>query len=246
MFEKMSLVPTFFFVDPWGYKGLSLRLVNSVVKDWGCDCVFFFNYNRINMGLSNPLVKEHMAALFGNKRAEQLKETLSTLSPTDREATIVNELVQALQEQGDSRYVLPFCFKDDLGKRTKHHLIFVTKHFKGYEIMKQIMAKESSEKIEEVANFTYFPAKPEQALLFPLTRPIDDLKFMLLNHFNGQTLSMKEIYVQHNVGTPYIAKNYKTALLSLEKKGHITANPPASKRRKNTFADGTMVTFPRQ
>ena len=42
MFEGMSLVPTLFFVDPWGYKGLSLRLVNSVLKDWGCDCLFFF------------------------------------------------------------------------------------------------------------------------------------------------------------------------------------------------------------
>ena len=37
MFEEMRLIPTLFFVDPWGYKGLSLRLVNSVVKDWGCD-----------------------------------------------------------------------------------------------------------------------------------------------------------------------------------------------------------------
>ena len=32
-FEGMKLVPTLFFVDPWGYKGLSLRLVNSVLKD---------------------------------------------------------------------------------------------------------------------------------------------------------------------------------------------------------------------
>ena len=48
MFEEMNLIPTLFFVDPWGYKGLSLRLVNSVLKDWGCDCIFFFNYNRIN------------------------------------------------------------------------------------------------------------------------------------------------------------------------------------------------------
>ena len=50
-FEEMRLVPTLFFVDPWGYKGLSLKLVNAVVKDWACECVFFFNYNRINAGL---------------------------------------------------------------------------------------------------------------------------------------------------------------------------------------------------
>ena len=64
MFEQMHLIPTLFFVDPWGYKGLSLRLINSVLKNWGCDCIFFFNYNRINMGLHNKTVKEHMDALF--------------------------------------------------------------------------------------------------------------------------------------------------------------------------------------
>ena len=63
-------MPTFFFVDPWGYKGLSLRLINSVLKDWGCDCVFFFNYNRINMGLGNDAVEKHMDALFGKERGE--------------------------------------------------------------------------------------------------------------------------------------------------------------------------------
>jgi hypothetical protein len=30
LFEEMNLVPTLFFVDPWGYKGLSLKLINSV------------------------------------------------------------------------------------------------------------------------------------------------------------------------------------------------------------------------
>jgi three-Cys-motif partner protein len=45
MFQEMRLIPALFFVDPWGYKGLSLQLVNAVVKDWACECIFFFNYN---------------------------------------------------------------------------------------------------------------------------------------------------------------------------------------------------------
>ena len=72
MFESMNLVPTLFFVDPWGYRGLSLQLVNAVLKDWGCDCIFFFNYNRINMGLANSAVAEHMEALFGAERFPRL------------------------------------------------------------------------------------------------------------------------------------------------------------------------------
>ena len=63
-FESMRLVPTLFFVDPWGYKGLSLGLINSVLHNWGCDCIFFFNYNRINMALTNDAVREHMEVLF--------------------------------------------------------------------------------------------------------------------------------------------------------------------------------------
>lgn len=29
--EQIRLVPTLFFIDPWGYKGLSLRLIGSVI-----------------------------------------------------------------------------------------------------------------------------------------------------------------------------------------------------------------------
>lgn len=245
MFEEMKLVPTFFFVDPWGYKGLSLRLVNSVLKDWGCDCVFSFNYNRINMGLTNPLVKGHMDALFGEERADTLSTTLKTMTPEEREATIVNELAIALKDYGDERYVLPFCFKDNQGKRTKHHLIFVSKNFKGYEIMKEIMAKESAEKVEGVCSFTYFPAKPKQAMLFPLTRPIEDLKEILLDSFAGQSLTIDQIYEQHSVGTPYIKPNYRQVLIELEEDKKISVRDPQQKtRRKNTFPPRLIATFP--
>lgn len=97
MFEEMSIVPTLFFVDPWGYKGLSLRLVNSVLKDWGCDCIFFFNYNRINMGLSNPMVKEHPYALFGEERTEILRPKLDLCRPQERELMIIEELCPAIK-----------------------------------------------------------------------------------------------------------------------------------------------------
>ena len=62
-----TIVPTFFFVDPWGYKGLSLELVSTIIRNWGCDCVFFFNYNRVNMGVHNDAIKQHMISLFGEK-----------------------------------------------------------------------------------------------------------------------------------------------------------------------------------
>jgi three-Cys-motif partner protein len=243
MFQQMRLVPTLFFVDPWGYKGLSLRLVNSILKDWGCDCIFFFNYNRINMGLGNPIVQTHMNALFGKQRADALRLKLETLNPLQRELSIVEELCQALKEIG-GKYVLPFCFKNNEGNRTSHHLIFVSKHFKGYEIMKGIMAKESSTMTQGVASFDYCPADFHQPLLFELWQPLNELDNLLQKEYHGQTVIMKEIYNYHSVGRRFIKKNYKDVLKKMEQEGKIVADPPASMRRKGTFSDSVKVTFP--
>lgn len=249
MFEQMRLVPTLFFVDPWGYKGLSLRLVNSVLKDWGCDCIFFFNYNRISMGLSNKFVEEHMNALFGKERADALRVRLSRMQTAERELAIVEEIAQALKEMG-GKYVLPFRFKNNNGTRTSHHLIFVSKHVKGYEIMKNIMATESSKVDQGVPSFEYSPADISQPLLFELTRPLDDLTDMLLTAYADRQLTVRQIYEEHNVGRPYILKNYKDVLKRLETDGKIRVDPPADKRRSRkgevTLGDETKVTFPRR
>lgn len=243
-FESMHLVPTLFFVDPWGYKGLSLRLINSVIKDWGCDCIFFFNYNRINMGIDNPVVEEHMNALFGSQRADSLRVRLSTMGPDERESAIVEEISQALKEMG-GRYVLPFCFRNENGTRTSHHLIFVSKHSKGYRIMKEIMARESSNTSQGVPSFQYCPATTRQPMLFELSRPLDELEGLLMAEFAGKTLTMEQIYERHNLGQPYIESNYKVALKSLETKGKIIADPPAERRRRGTFGSDVLVTFPK-
>jgi len=245
MFEEISLVPTLFFVDPFGYKGLSLRLVNSVLKDWGCDCLFFFNYNRISMGLSNPMVKQHMDSLFCEKRADVLRNEIESVNPAQRELMIVEGLCQAIKSYG-VRYTLPFRFRDATGNRTSHHLIFVSKNFRGYEIMKEIMAKESSGADQGVPSFEYSPADflPKQSLLFQLSNPIVDLQDLLLDAYAGETLSMREIYEMHSVDTPYIASNYKKALINLENDGKITARKTdGSRRKKGTFADDVLVTF---
>lgn len=240
-FQKIRLVPTLLFADPWGYKGLSLFLIGSFLKDWGCDCVFFFNYNRINPGLANEAVKQHMNRLFGTDRAEQLRQRVANLPPYEREPAIVEALCEALNELG-AKYVLPFCFKDDRGARTSHHLVFATKHPLGYGIMKDIMAKYSSEQNQGVASFGYCPASTIHPRLFELNRPLDDLEDMLLKEFSGRTLTTEQIYNAHNIGRPYTMKNYKAVLLKMEHQELIRCEP--SRRRAGTFADHVRVTFP--
>jgi hypothetical protein len=217
------------------------------LKDWGCDAIIFFNYNRIRMGLSNLRVEEHMRSLFTEKRAASLRFRLETMSPSEGELSIVEEIANALMELG-AKYVLPFCFKNEHGTRTSHHLIFATKNFTAYKIMKGIMARQSSAADQGVPSFTYSPADRRFPLLFELTRPLDDLETMLLRDFAGRSLSLQAIYEEHCVGKPYVLENYQNALRNLEYKGKITTEPPAECRPKRkgevTFSEKVRVTFP--
>lgn len=242
-FSKTRLVPSFTFVDPFGYKGLSLQIVNGVIKDWGCDCVFFFNYNRINAGISNPAVTHHMDGLFGADRADYLRKNLPLKSPHMREALILEELAQALKAMG-GQFVLPFRFKNAQGTRTSHSLIFVSKAFKGYHIMKGIMAKESSTLDQGVPSFTYSPADASMPLLMSLQRPLEQLEGMIVQTFAGKEMPVGDIYEAHSVDTPYISKNYKDTILKLEAEGRVAVRSLTGKRKKGTCADHLLVKFP--
>lgn len=229
--ESVRLMPSLIFIDPWGYKGLSLNLVGSVIKDWGCDCVFFFNYNRINMGMTNPVVERHMNALFGEERADEMRRELDDMSPAEREEFILNELAQGLNQKG-ARYVLPFRFRRPDGGRTTHHLIFLSKNIRGFEIMKSIM-HQHSEKDDGIASFEHTVVQNRQLkFLFELApRPIDELGEALIRRFSGRTISVEDIYKQHGEGTLYVPANHKEALDALKLREGLSAILPSTSGR---------------
>jgi len=248
MFQGERLVPTFFFVDPWGYKGLSLDLVSSMIKDWGCDCVFFFNFNRIRMGITNEAVEPHISSIFGKERLDSLRSVLSGRKPHECEMIIVQSLCDSLRENG-SKFVLPFRFKNDKGTRTSHHLIFLSKDFRGYDIMKEIMWKETTDHREGVAaSFEYNmrdSAYRQGSLFDTLSRPLDELERMLIDQYSGKTIGFIPLYEEHSVNKPFVRKNYKDVLSQMLGKELIhaahqkTGKPP----RRGTFSDEMLITF---
>jgi three-Cys-motif partner protein len=245
-FEQMRLVPTLFFVDPWGYKGMTLRLINSVLRNWGCDCFFFFNYSRVNAGIGNPVVEQHMNDLFGQARADSLRARFRDrlLEPHEREAFIIDEMCLALADMG-GKYVLPFRFHSKLGTRTTHHLFFVSKDFKGYEIMKDIMHSHCTGTQAGPVNFAYNPADQRQPKLFGFLSPLSELGPMLLRDFAGRTVGIREIYESHSVGRPFVLKEYREVLCGLEGDGRLVVDPPCPPRRQGTLAPHAKIRIPK-
>ena len=183
-----------------------------------------------------------MDSLFGRELAEDVRERMENLDPYQRELCIVEAYCQVLSKDG--RYVLPFRFKSESGKRTSHHLIHVTKHSRGYTIMKDVMYRESSEKVQGVASFEYNPAFGEQGILFEYARPLDELENRLLNEFSGQKITVQRLFDEHNIGKRYVMKNYKDVLRSMFDREIVTAYRENGKKITRGFPEDIVVVFP--
>ncbi|GAB3326227.1 three-Cys-motif partner protein TcmP [Larkinella ripae] len=247
-FGKYKIIPTLLFVDPFGYKGLSLKLIGNILKDWGCDCIFFFNYNRINMILNNPVLHKNSNPIFGDDIIVELKEKVKGLHPVKREELILLTMQDALKSIG-GKYSIYFKFYKKDGVKTSHFVFFVSKNQLAYTMMKSIMAKESNFEIGQISSYSYNPNQKKihrLQTLFP-KYSFDDLWKEILKKHSGQAVKCIDIYYEAHCGTNYSPTDYKNALVYLEKNGYITCNKPLEKRkRKDSFtcSDELIFTFP--
>jgi three-Cys-motif partner protein len=205
------VIPTFLFADPFGYMGISLELLKLLLENQKSEALIFFNTNRINAGISNEFVREHIDALFGPRGAEVVRAKVAGLHGDDREQVILNSFRDALRAIG-FRYVLRFRFRSRTADRTSHHLVHCARHPLAEKIMKEVMDRYSAKTFEGVPLFEIPPADFGQQSLFEEPSPPVDLAGELLHRFAGQRVTLPEIIRRHGPGTPYIERNYRAAL----------------------------------
>ncbi|MBX0291942.1 three-Cys-motif partner protein TcmP [Hymenobacter sp. HSC-4F20] len=260
LFNDTKRAPTLVFADPWGYKGLSIDLFASILRKPGCEVIFFFNYNRINAAIhhSDKSLRKTMELLFGEKRTELLRQELDAITDqgqirsAKREKAIVNAVEQALKESvgASNLYTIDFRFRDEHGSRTTHHLIFATTDKRGYALMKEIMAGQSTS-AGTGQLFEHNPnpgCGPVQQLLIQEPRPLEILAKQLQSFFAGKELTYPDLHNQHQFTTKYLEKDYRKAVLLLEEQGLITVTPSRPLRPKRlgqpTLGERVLIKFP--
>lgn len=241
-FEARSYVATLTFIDPFGYAGVSARLIQATLKDDGSECIFFFNFNRVNAAIDNDCVEEHVKRLFDTTDAAALRDEFKGMNPYQREEAVIKKLAEVIKRK-HAQHVLQFRFLNDDANRTSHYLVFATKNPLGAKIMKDIMAKESSWSEGSTPGYGCSP-KPKEASIFDCIDPVPDLAQDLLTAFAGKTDTVAGIYLSHGLERPETPGQYKDALKLLEAEGKVVAKPPASERREDTMADHVEIQFP--
>ena len=217
-------IPVLSFVDPFGYKGLTLGLIRKLIANNGSDCIFFFNYNRINMALSNTLFDDHLRKLFGDKRTDELKKKLEPLTAKQREPVVLGGIVEALRD-GRNNYVLPFKFYGTEQTRTSHFILFVTKHPTACRIMKQIMYTNSAKDADGVATFSLEDQKNFGSMqqLSMFDNKLQDLSNSLYKKHRGEKVLVADICsdIQCDFTNFFVEQNVKDALVILESEGKL-------------------------
>lgn len=230
-------VPTLVFLDPCGYKGLSLKLIASILRGFGNDCIFFFNYSRINMKLDLAIMNKSVDEFFEPERAKILRAKIQNRSASEREEIILAAVKSSITE---ARAIpLFFGFKSDRGRRS-HHLVYASKNRSAAEMMKSILRSASSDVTEGVGSSEHDPRTGRAAP--SLFAGLYEVEERLLSVFANRTIRFDAL-LQEEAAQKYTESNYRDAILRLEHEGRVIVDPPAEKRRLQ--AGGEKRTLPK-
>ena len=121
--------PTITFLDPFGYSGISLDLIDMLTSGFARECIVFFNTNRINAAVSNPGIQSRMEFLFGAADWPAVRRRIKAFQRIDRD-WLSWRLFRL--SSGGAWTLCRSRVRNQEGTRASHHLIHVCRHVTGY------------------------------------------------------------------------------------------------------------------
>lgn len=241
---------TFSFIDPCGYQNLSEELLAAAMKNWGSDCLFYLSTSGIRRNIDKKHQREFMIELFGDDGLNRLEVELRKRgSLLQQDSLVLNELNANLNRTMNV-YMLNFAMEYEQKQSISHYLVFLCKHPKGFELMKDIMASYSAVDAMDIPLWIYSTIKCSAAVQHDLFNDrMHLLKQALIDDFRGQRLSVGRVVEHcHYLKYLFLEKNMKAALMALEETGIISIDKPREKRQRRfgrpTLGDPHIVTFP--
>jgi spore photoproduct lyase len=243
IFENMRqghvLVPSFFFVDPFGFSGIPFSIITTILSNPKTEVFFTFMVRDIARFVSLPELEETLDNLFGTNKWKAVSTSLQK-----PEGALINLYRQQLHEMAKVKYSWAFRVCTSEKVQTLYYLVHATNNFKGHKIMKEIMANQNVQ-----GDFAYLGPQDigkSQMKLFDI-RDIEELKGLLRERFQGKTITydkiQEEVCVPWNTEPPYVDKHYRQALQELEKESEVLINRVTSKTTKGLSGNDEII-FP--
>jgi spore photoproduct lyase len=240
MREGHILIPSFFFVDPFGFSGIPFRIITRILSNPKTEVFFTFMVRDIARFIELPELEETFNSLFGTNKWRGIINT--SQKP---EVALINLYREQLHEVAKVKYSWAFRVDTSAKVQTLYYLIHATNNFKGHSIMKGIMFNQSAQ-----GNFAYLGPQDitarSQMKLFDINS-IEELKKHLLERFRGKIITyngiQEEICIPWYSEPPYINSHYNKALKELENEGKINVNRITSRTSRGLRGNDQII-FP--
>lgn len=238
-----TVIPSFFFIDPFGVKGFSMELIKRIFKIPGSEVFLLFDVDGIDRVLSvwDQNSKDLLSSIYEMKitKLEQIK---SLATQTKRLEALRELYLQSLREKRIATEVLPFNMYNASDK-SLYDLIFLTDNELGFLKMKEAMWK-----ADESGEFRFGDADHWQPS-FQFQSYEDRLWTHLMQEFSGKEVSGMEVRRFVELKTLYLNKHKTQTLRKYESDSVQEGRRVVVARRKNkrtgVYPDTVHITFPR-
>jgi three-Cys-motif partner protein len=207
--QKLDLAPTFFLIDPFGFK-INYSTLKRMMEIDKSEILLTFMYNAVNRFLSKKNIERTATNLFGTGEWKSLLQ----LKGQERESGIRGLYKKQLEQIAKFVYAYKLEFPEK--KRTYYYLFHLTNHWKGCSIMKSCFAKYAHGRSE------YLGKRSSQTKLFETeASKIAKVKEVFLKKYEGRRKSFLEVVKENIASTDYLESEFTEALKELEKENIV-------------------------
>ncbi len=230
------LVPTFAFIDPFGFKGAPFSLVQRLLQNPRTEVFINVMMDSSNRFLEhpNPEIRQQIIDLFGTPEVMQVAQSAK------RTVELRQLYLRQLQQHAHFVRYFEMCNEHD---KTIYYLFFASNHPLGHSKIKEAFWKVDNQSGYKFSDHT----NSQQPILFALD-PSQNLADVLQEKYAGQTQSAETVIHFVENETAFTASHTKKALDWLEQEEQLVVDAIKSdhtKRRKGTFSNGVIVHFPK-
>ncbi len=229
-----SLAPTFFFIDPFGYKDLPLDLIRRLLHARGCELLFYFDFNSVNRFGTAHVVDPALTEYFGTDAFQHAPPS----GDPGRAAYFHDLFEDQLRSECGLTFIQSFEMIRSSG-HTGYYLFFGTRNFTAFDKMKQAMWA-----IDPSGQYRFSDRYADEDVLFQADVDTTLLRREMLREFAGRDVGIEDLTEWVVINTPFASTHVKRASLKvLEDDGQIEiASSP--RKRRGTYPDGTVLRFP--
>ena len=223
--KERRIVPTFAFLDPFGYSGIPMELIGRFMKYPGCEVLITFMAGFVNRFADD----DHAESMNEVFYTSGWREVARCRTPDERKS-FWKELYQGqLRTAGGASLVKSFEMINK-HNQTAYYLVYGTNHWRGLEVMKEAMCKIDPRGTYQFSDTT----RPGQSYLCEFEKEDEtwaaEARALVWDNFRGQTTTEEEIHIFIVTETPYLYLK-KPILWVLEDEGKIINRP-----RKHSYS----------